>query len=602
MSAAERESLLALPDSKDDLIRHYTFNDTDLSIIRQRRGPANRLGFAVQLCYLRFPGVILGVDELPFPPLLKLVADQLKVGVESWNEYGQREQTRREHLSELQTVFGFRPFTMSHYRQAVQMLTELAMQTDKGIVLASALIGHLRRQSVILPALNAVERASAEAITRANRRIYDALAEPLADAHRRRLDDLLKRRDNGKTTWLAWLRQSPAKPNSRHMLEHIERLKAWQALDLPTGIERLVHQNRLLKIAREGGQMTPADLAKFEPQRRYATLVALATVTDEIIDLHDRILGKLFNAAKNKHQQQFQASGKAINAKVRLYGRIGQALIDAKQSGRDAFAAIEAVMSWDSFAESVTEAQKLAQPDDFDFLHRIGESYATLRRYAPEFLAVLKLRAAPAAKNVLDAIEVLRGMNTDNARKLPADAPTGFIKPRWQKLVMTDAGIDRRYYELCALSELKNSLRSGDIWVQGSRQFKDFEDYLVPPEKFTSLKQSSELPLAVATDCEQYLHERLTLLEAQLATVNRMAAANDLPDAIITESGLKITPLDAAVPDTAQALIDQTAMVLPHVKITELLLEVDEWTGFTRHFTHLKSGDLAKDKNLLLTT
>lgn len=45
-------------------------------------------------------------------------------------------------------------------------------------------------------------------------------------------------------------------------------------------------------------------------------------------------------------------------------------------------------MSWDAFAESVTEAQKLAQPEDFDFLHRIGESYATLRRYAPEFLAV----------------------------------------------------------------------------------------------------------------------------------------------------------------------------------------------------------------------
>ena len=53
LSAAERESLLVLPDSKDDLIRHYTLSDTDLSIIRQRRGPANRLGFAVQLCYLR---------------------------------------------------------------------------------------------------------------------------------------------------------------------------------------------------------------------------------------------------------------------------------------------------------------------------------------------------------------------------------------------------------------------------------------------------------------------------------------------------------------------------------------------------------------------
>lgn len=81
-----------------------------------------------------------------------------------------------------------------------------------------------------------------------------------------------------------------------------------------------------------------------------------------------------------------------------------------------------------------------------------------------------------------------------------------------------------------------------------------------------------------------------------------MAAANDLPDAIITESGLKITPLDAAVPETAQALIDQSAALLPHVKITELLMEVDEWTGFTRHFTHLKTGDTAKDKTLLLTT
>ncbi|WP_234745962.1 Tn3 family transposase, partial [Burkholderia sp. WTPI3] len=509
LSAAERASLLALPDTEEELIRHYTFNERDLSLIRQRRGDSNRLGVAVQMCLLRFPGQGLLPDATVPTFLLQWIGRQLCIDPACWPQYAEREETRREHLLELRAYLGIEPFGLADYREGVHASTELALQTDKGIVLASSVIDSLRHRHIILPALDVIERIGAEAITRANRHIYDALTEPLSDAHRRRLDDLLKRRDSGKTTWLAWLRQSPAKPNSRHMLEHIERLKAWLALELPSGIERLVHQNRLLKIAREGGQMTPADLAKFEPQRRYATLVTLAiegmaTVTDEIIDLHDRILGKLFNAAKNKHQQQFQASGKAINAKVRLYGRIGQALIDAKQSGRDPFAAIEAVMSWDAFAESVTVAQKLAQPEDFDFLHRIGESYATLRRYAPDFLDVLKLRAAPAAKDVLDAVDVLRGLNTNNARKVPADAPTDFIKPRWRKLVMTDAGIDRRYYELCTLSELKNSLRSGDIWVQGARQFKDFEGYLVPPEKFASLKQSSELPLTVATDCDQY--------------------------------------------------------------------------------------------------
>jgi TnpA family transposase len=98
------------------------------------------------------------------------------------------------------------------------------------------------------------------------------------------------------------------------------------------------------------------------------------------------------------------------------------------------------------------------------------------------------------------------------------------------------------------------------------------------------------------------LHDRLSLLEQQLELVNRMAAADDLPDAILTDSGLKITPLDAAVPNEAQHLIDQTAALLPHVKITELLLEVDKWTGFTRHFTHLKTGEIAKNSTPLLTT
>ena len=60
------------------------------------------------------------------------------------------------------------------------------------------------------------------------------------------------------------------------MLEHTDRFRALQALQLPAGIERQVHQNRRFKMAREDAQMIAADLAKFESERRYATLVALA--------------------------------------------------------------------------------------------------------------------------------------------------------------------------------------------------------------------------------------------------------------------------------------------------------------------------------------
>ncbi len=109
-------------------------------------------------------------------------------------------------------------------------------------------------------------------------------------------------------------------------------------------------------------------------------------------------------------------------------------------------------------------------------------------------------------------------------------------------------------------------------------------------------------PLGIDPNCESYLQVRQAALQEELHQVDQLAAADDLPDAILTDSGLKITPLDATVPHAAQNLIEQVAASLPHVKITELLLEVDNWTGFTKRFTHLKRGEMAKDRIPLLTT
>ena len=144
-------------------------------------------------------------------------------------------------------------------------------------------------------------------------------------------------REGANGTGLIWLRQPPGPPNPKHVLAHLERLKTLRDLRLPDALEHAIHQNRLLKLAREGGQMTAQHLRDLEPARRYATLVAVildtrATLIDEIIDRHDRFMASLFSKAKRHHADRFQESGKAINDKVRLYSRIGRALIDAKAS------------------------------------------------------------------------------------------------------------------------------------------------------------------------------------------------------------------------------------------------------------------------------
>jgi hypothetical protein len=167
---------------------------------------------------------------------------------------------------------------------------------------------------------------------------------------------------------------------------------------------------------------------------------------------------------------------------------VGQALIEAKQSAADPFSEIEKLMTWEAFEISVVEATKLARPEEFDHLALVTQSYPQLRRYAPQLLEAFEFRSTSATGELLQAVALLRELNFKNARRIPDNAPSGFIRPRWQKHVFTSEGIDRRFYETCVLSELGKSLRAGDLWVFGSRRYKDFEEYLLPPEIYRSDK------------------------------------------------------------------------------------------------------------------
>ena len=74
-------------------------------------------------------------------------------------------------------------------------------------------------------------------------------------------------------------------------------------------------------------------------------------------------------------------------------------------------------------------------------------------------------------------------------RRVPENAPTGFVEPRWQPYVFEAGGtINRRLYELCTLSALRDRLRSGDVLVRGSRQYRSFETYLIPAETFEKMQ------------------------------------------------------------------------------------------------------------------
>ena len=151
------------------------------------------------------------------------------------------------------------------------------------------------------------------------------------------------------------------------------------------------------------------------------------------------------------------------------------------------------------------------------------------------------------------------------------------------------------------MSEVGKALRAGDLWVTGSRRYKDFEEYLLPKAAYHDLRNTDGLDLAVDGDCASYLQQRTEQLHSELRRMEQLAKDGTLPDASIVDGILKIAPLEAQEPDEALLLNRQVYGMLPCIKITDLLVEIDEWTGFTRHFTHQKSGTAAKDRELTLT-
>lgn len=608
LSLSERESLLALPDDELTLTRMAYFSEHDLALISAHRKPASRFGFAVLLCYLKNVGFAPDKKSSPPAALLRIIGARLKLSAELWQEYiSGRDTTRREHLGELYRYLELKTFNGALQKECIQHLLPLSTRTDRGILIAEELLKYLHQQRIIIPGIDVVERTCAEAMTQGDKAVYATLNMHLGISHKSAIDTLLVTTEK-QISRLTWLLQPPGKINGKNVLQHIDRLNAIEALALPEGVERTVHQNRLLKLAREGRKMSSRDLADFAPARRYATMVcvlteARATIIDEIIELHERILGSMFSRAKRQQAERLQKTGKLIQQKLRQYVSIGQAILDARNAGEDPLSAVERILPWEDFAVSLEETRLLARKDNFEPLHLITEKFSTLRKYSSRLLSALQLRATSAALPLNDALDTIREMYRKQLRKLPSSAALDFIPESWKKMVITPSGIDRQYYEICAMNELKGALRAGDIWVQGSRRYKNFDDYLMPGSDFEKLLNNNQLNLPVETECGAYLKARLTLLTSRLEEVNAMAEAGELPDVDISDKGVKISPLDNSVPSAVSPLADLIYNMLPHPKITEILDEVERWTAFTRHFTHLKNPlTRPQDNRLLLTT
>ncbi len=151
-SAEELARLRGFPEiSRAELIRYFTLTGPDEVFLRKFHGRGNVLGASVQLCSLPWLGFVPDeVTAAPAPAVGRL-AGRLGIPATELDGYGQREQTRTEHLREILAYTGWQAIDVPGWKELDEFLFARAMEHDSPKLLFRLACEYLASGRVVRP-------------------------------------------------------------------------------------------------------------------------------------------------------------------------------------------------------------------------------------------------------------------------------------------------------------------------------------------------------------------------------------------------------------------------------------------------------------------
>ena len=148
---------------------------------------------------------------------------------------------------------------------------------------------------------------------------------------------------------------------------------------------------RVAALARWAQTASNQALAQSAPERRDPALLAfgaerLAGVTDELVDLFDKLLADTNARARLRLGEYQKSVAGAANDKVLLLAQIARLLLDPGLPDEERLGALFDVVPKDRLAAALADCERPASKSHVDLL---GDHYSRLRQCMPRFLEVL---------------------------------------------------------------------------------------------------------------------------------------------------------------------------------------------------------------------
>ena len=117
-------------------------------------------------------------------------------------------------------------------------------------------------------------------------------------------------------------------------------------------------------------------------------------------------------------------------------------------------------------------------------------------------------------------------------------------------------------YETAVLATLRDKLRSGDVWVERSANYRRFDSYLVPQDAVPVITAGLKLPATA----DEWLAGRAGELDRRLKRFSRRLLRGELEGVELRDGRLQVTPVKATA--APEARCGQGANSPPHRAIS----------------------------------
>ncbi|MBN9386574.1 MAG: Tn3 family transposase [Chloroflexi bacterium] len=611
LDAAERIRLSRFPTeiTSEDLKSYFTLSSQDKEQVFRHNTETNWLGFSLQLGALRYLGFCPKEPWSAPKEIIEYLAAQLKVDSALLETYGRRKSTRSLHASEAQVYLGYHEATESDLKVLADWLMSRALEHNSLTFLLGLAAEKLKNDKIVRPGLSRLSRLVASVRDKSQAQTYQLLASHFTPQRMSFLDGLLKKDEELGYTRLEWFRREARVVSPRLIQNNLKKLEYLRQHDVHLWQLTQLNPNRRKFLAQQGRHLTPYLLERMSAERRYPLLLAFVAqsyqdIMDETLDLFIDYLGET-NRRAGKDLEEFRLRmAQANDRKVRHFQTLGTIALSPEIADSEVRQFIFEYLPRPQMEAEVEECEMLIRPQDNTHYDFLLNSYKMIRSFSPRFLEVFTFRSNPASAPLLTALETLKEFNRQGKKQLSNHSTLAFVPGKWMNYVLEDNGsINRYYYEMAALWELRSALRAGNVWVEGSRRFGELESYLIPRSEWVNLRPEVCQQTGTPVDGARRLKELGKELENGLGKLQDILKKTELDQAKIRieEGKFVLSPLTAnELPASVKEMKQKLRQRLPWVELVSLLIEVDHWTGFTKNFQYVGEYEpkLTKEEKL----